>query len=550
MFDPENLSDVVLKLNGEAELFLRKPVIKKKVTHAAGEKLVNRTIVTGIKDGQALRTAIPEQIHGEIYRMANGKLAESDLSEETRVFLESHRLLFWKKGMPFEETLQRTVVKDAPFDLVKDRRYAKDMYSFHVPITINFKSPDKVAKFNDKVLEYLRNNPEIKIIGLDRGERNLIYLVLMDQQGRILEQRSLNLIGGVDYRGKLDNREKERDLARKSWSAIGKIKDLKAGYLSGVVYEIARMMVENHAIVVMEDLNLGFKRGRMKIEKQIYQKFEKALIDKLNYLVFKNISSLRTPGGVLAGYQLTEKFESFSKLGRQCGFLFYVPAGYTSKIDPATGFVNLFNLRECTNAGSIRDFFAKFDAIRFEARHDAFAFEFDYRKFKTAQKDFRNQWTIYSIQDGWQNEKDRTSGRFQAVSHKPTEEIKSALAEAGVSLTDGFDLRAFLMAVPVTKASASLFRTVFYAFKLSVSLRHSTKDIDKIVSPVANGEGRSFDSSCRHDLSLPENADANGAYHIALKGLYLLRQNDKGDKMNVSNEEWLKFVQKRCNSGL
>ena len=46
------------------------------------------------------------------------------------------------------------------------------------------------------------------------------------------------------------------------------------------------MMVEHNAIVVMEDLNFGFKRGRFKVEKQVYQKLEKMLIDKFNYLVF------------------------------------------------------------------------------------------------------------------------------------------------------------------------------------------------------------------------------------------------------------------------
>ncbi|MCF0242080.1 MAG: hypothetical protein HUK25_05540, partial [Treponema sp.] len=47
-------------------------------------------------------------------------------------------------------------------------------------------------------------------------------------------------------------------------------------------------------------------------------------------------------------------------------------------------------------------------------------------------------------------------------------------------------------------------------------------------------------------------ADANGAYHIALKGLYLLKNNfnnnDKGYLGNISNAEWFKFVQERNNA--
>ena len=54
----------------------------------------------------------------------------------------------------------------------------------------------------------------------------------------------------------------------------------------------------------MEDLSYGFKKGRFKVERQVYQKFETMLINKLNYLVFKDIS-ITENGGLLKGYQLT-----------------------------------------------------------------------------------------------------------------------------------------------------------------------------------------------------------------------------------------------------
>ena len=46
-------------------------------------------------------------------------------------------------------------------------------------------------------------------------------------------------------------------------------------------------MVEYNAVLVLEDLNFRFKEKRMKFEKSVYQKFEKMLIDKLNFLVDK-----------------------------------------------------------------------------------------------------------------------------------------------------------------------------------------------------------------------------------------------------------------------
>lgn len=52
----------------------------------------------------------------------------------------------------------------------------------------------------------------------------------------------------------------------------------------------------------MEDLNQGFKRGRFKVERQVYQKFETMLINKLNYLVDKDLA-VDQEGGLLRGYQ-------------------------------------------------------------------------------------------------------------------------------------------------------------------------------------------------------------------------------------------------------
>ena len=296
----------------------------------------------------------------------------------------------------------------------------------------------------------------------------------------------------------------------------------------------------------MEELNVGFKRGRMKIEKQIYQNFEKALIEKLNYLVFKNEKVLRAPGGVLAGYQLAGKFESFKKLGRQCGFIFYVPAGFTSKIDPATGFVNIFNLKDCTGAASIKAFFENFDSITYDAGKDMFAFKFDYRKFKTHQSDCKNIWTAYSLHEAWQQERDSASGKYCAVRRNPTADIKSAIAGQGLEIADGFDLLELLKKTEAVNSTAAFFKAVFYAFKLSVALRHSNAalDLDKIISPVQDCRGKFFDSGEIHDNSAPQDADANGAYHIALKGLYLLTHGISNGKLEkITHEDWMKFVQ-------
>ena len=278
-----------------------------------------------------------------------------------------------------EETTKTKPQSLFEYDIIKDKRFTVDKFQFHVPITMNFKAR-VLNNINTEVNQWIQQTTDIHIIGLDRGERHLLYLTLIDSQGNIKKQFSLNEIVNeyegktykTDYHKLLDKREGGRDEARKNWKTIETIKELKEGYLSQVIHKISELMVEFNAIVVLEDLNMGFIRGRQKVEKQVYQKFEKMLIDKLNFLVDKKKSATER-GGTLQALQLTNKFESFQKIGKQSGFLYYVPAWNTSKMDPVTGFVNLFDTRY-ENIENARKFFAKFDSISYNTYKNYFEF--------------------------------------------------------------------------------------------------------------------------------------------------------------------------------
>ena len=133
----------------------------------------------------------------------------------------------------------------------------------------------------------------------------------------------------------------------------------------------------------------------------------------------------------------------------------------------------------------------------------------------------------------------------------PTEIIKNALAAYQVNLTDGFDLLAFLKSIEPVAANARLFEDIFTAFQKTLQMRNTCAETneDYIQSPVADKNGVCFDSN-NPQPGYPDNADANGAYHIALKGLQLLQAlPEKGcaaaPKFDVA--EYLEFVQKRKN---
>lgn len=430
------------------------------------------------------------------------------------------------------------------YDLVKDKRFTQDKYHFHLSIIVNYSKPKKY-NVNTDVLNIIRNGGIQHIIGIDRGERHLLYLSLIDLKGNLLKQIDLNEIMGKNYNDLLKEREGNRQEARKNWKKIENIKDIKQGYLSQVVHIISKMMVENEAIVVLEDLNMGFMRGRQKIERSVYEQFEKMLIDKLNYYVDKR-KDADEAGGLLHALQLTSKFESFKKLGKQSGCLFYIPAWNTSKIDPVTGFVNLFDTRYVNAADKAREFFNKFDSIRYNADKDWFEFAFDYNKFTDKAKGTRTTWTMCTY-----GTRIRTFRNPQKLNQWDYEDV--VLTDAFKKAFDavGIDIYGNLKEQICALKERKQLEPLMHLMKLLVQMRNSkpNSETDYLLSPVADENGIFYDSrTCGEQL--PKDADANGAYNIARKGLWALRQiqeSKEGERPNlaIKNKDWLNFAQQK-----
>ena len=433
------------------------------------------------------------------------------------------------------------------YEIVKNKRYTVDKYLFKLSVKLNYSQPNNnKIDVNSEVREIISNGGIKHIIGIDRGERNLLYLSLIDLKGNIVMQKSLNILKDdhnakeTDYKGLLTEREGENKEARRNWKKIANIKDLKRGYLSQVVHIISKMMVEYNAIVVLEDLNPGFIRGRQKIERNVYEQFERMLIDKLNFYVDKHKDANET-GGLLHALQFTSEFENFKKSEHQNGCLFYIPAWKTSKIDPATGFANLFDTRY-TNADKALEFFRKFDAIRYNEEKDWFEFEFDYDKFTQKAHGTRTKWILCT--HGKRLRFLRNSTRVQEIVVL-TDEFKKILGEAGI------DIHVNLKEAICNLEGKKNLEPLMQFMKLLLQLRNSKAgtDEDYILSPVADENGIFYDSrSCGEEL--PENADANGAYNIARKGLMMIEQiKDAKDldnlKFDISNKAWLNFAQQK-----
>lgn len=540
IFDPENLKEPVVKLNGQAELFYRRKSDMKVIQHKIGEPLVNKKLEDG--------TPVPDNIYREISAYAKGNQQEA-LSPEA------------KKWLP------RVTIKEATHDIIKDRRFTEDKFLFHVPITLNYKSPGKPKAFNLQVNDFLKEHPETNIIGIDRGERNLIYAVVINPKGEILEQKSFNVIHGFNYHESLTQREKQRVAARQAWTAIGKIKDLKEGYLSLVIHEIAQMMIKYQAIVVLENLNTGFKRIRSGIsEKTVYQKFEKMLIEKLNFLVFKD-RGMNQEGSVMEAYQLTDSFTSFARLGNQCGFLFYIPSAYTSKIDPATGFVDPFIWSRVIASEENRKTFLKgFDSFKYDASNTTFVLHFNMKRNKQFQKNnvegFMPEWDICfekNEQKTSQQGKIYVAGKRiffdskkkQYIERFPQNELIDALQNVGIVWDTGADILPNILSQ--AEKDTEFRHQIVDLIRSVLQMRNSNGETgeDYINSPVMDLNSDFFDTRAGIQ-SLPLDADANGAYHIALKGkMVLQRISNEKDAVNVNtaikNTDWLYEVQQERN---
>jgi CRISPR-associated protein Cpf1 len=417
-----------------------------------------------------------------------------------------------------------------------------------VPITINFKATGQ-NNINPVVQETIRQGGFSHIIGIDRGERHLLYLSLIDLKGNIVKQMTLNDIVNeykgqtykTNYHDLLAKREGERTDARRSWETIETIKELKEGYLSQVVHIISKMMVEYNAIVVLEDLNTGFMRGRQKIERQVYEKFEKMLIEKLNCYIDK-LADPTENTGLLHPLQLTCDTQKW-KRSHQCGCLFYIPAWNTSKIDPVTGFVNLLDTRYDTREKA-RAFFSKFQRISFNSEKGWFEFVFDYNDFTTKAEGTRTQWTLCTY-----GERIRTFRNPQKNHQWDDERIM--LTDAFKQLFDKYDIdiNGNLKETISAQSDAQFFKDLLSLMKLLLQMRNSitNSEVDYLLSPVSDESGHFFDS--REGINcLPIDADANGAYNIARKGLWVIRkiqETPDGEKpsLTITNKEWLQFAQ-------
>jgi len=485
-------------------------------------------------------------------------------------------------------------------EIVDKKRYTKDKIFFHLPTTMN-RGTEKPNSFtyNQRINEFLSENKDINIIGVDRGEKHLAYYSVVNQEGQILKDEnnnsvsgSLNIINGVDYHYLLEKKANEREQQRKDWKSVQGIKDLKKGYISQVVNKLANLAVKYNAIIVFEDLNMRFKQIRGGIEKSVYQQLEKALIDKLNFMVDKKELDSNKAGHLMKAYQLTAPVEAFKDMDKQTGILFYTTASYTSKIDPVTGWrPNVYFKKG--NANINKQNISKLESIVFDAQNNRFQISYDLRDIIISDKakyPSKTKWTVCSNVERWRGFRSEATNNQWDHKQYPasgdgsiTQKMKELFAKYDIDISSGGILEQIIELE--TKGNEAFFSDFLFYFQLICQIRNTDGKLDKkirglksdnkydlmdsetrkmvydadfISSPVEAENGEMFDSRNTEQnkvKGLPENGDDNGAFNIARKGIITLQritqwanmdedEKRKKGKPNlfITNSEWDDWV--------
>lgn len=499
----------VIKMLGNCEVYYRPASLSVVVTHPKGSMLVNKQLVNG--------KTLPDDVYREIYRYLNKKT--ENISPLARQLLEKELVKY----------------RVAPVDIIKNKRYTEDRYSFNLPVTINYKVKER-RYLNDEVMNLLRARKEINILGINRGTRNLLYVTVINRQGEILYSRSLNEFDGVDYRDKLLVRERAMKDAATNWLAADTIKNIKEGYLSRALGEIVRLMVKYNAICVVENLSAGFRdrAGGVFAHGNFYKGFETALIKKLNCLIIKE-NEKEKAGSVLRALQMTRNFESLEKAGRQSGWLFMLDPAYISSVDPLTGFINLFPLRKLKTIRQKAEFLQKFQSIRYVKATKAFDFAFDYKDFGITACGPVSSLVATSDVERIVKRADNGSVKYESV--LPTMQLAKLFTGKGIDYTDGRNLIDEITSdSTLTSETVNIFTEIMRMYNYDID-----RNNDYVSSPVMG----KFDT--RYDNNL-HNPDELAAYNMARKGLMIIKRaeaSDPGSKVDlyIKNNDWFTYLQ-------
>ena len=400
LFSEENRKSGTMKLNSRPGFFFRPASDDEVIVHKAGSVLVGKRDTKG--------GFIPDALYTEIYKYYNGMLS-GVLSKEARRYID--------EGLVSTRTSE--------YDIMKDARYHRDMYKicisyeknaecFGTPSPINAEA-DLIASMSNRVI-------------LVRNQNDIVYMTVVTPSGEILESRSLDVIDGIDYHKRLGDIEKSnRETRSSSWDYADKIANIRDGYFSKAIAEIARTVVKYEAIVIMERISEHTRDKGFALGNTAYKKFETLLTARLADLHFNGIEEGQ-PGSITNPYQLCMPNEK-CRSEAQNGIVYFVPGGGISVRDHESGYNFDFDISGINTKTAKMRWLSKFDSIRYDAESKAMNVSFGFDNFKTYGRASRNAWDLRLT--GGTTVYDRETGENSYIPH-PFDDVISRMSDEGV----------------------------------------------------------------------------------------------------------------------
>lgn len=530
------------QLSANAKIFMRKPIENiKPYSHKANSIML-------------CKKEVPDSIFRSVKEIIDQNPTASE--NELRELIEKNKISILG-NINYNLSKLRFSKKD--HEIIKNKRFfGENKYFFYCPIKLNYEEKTyaprdyKKASYevNTKVNDVIQQSEEIKYLGVDRGEKNLIYTCVVDKNGKIIDCSPQNTVNHTDYNQKLSEIAANRQQARKNWQTIENISNLKEGYLSNVIHKIVTQTIKEPTYIVLEDLNVPMMQSRQKVEKQVYQKFEVALAKKLNFVVDKNAkeNQLASVGKAL---QLTPPISNYQDIEskKQFGVMLYTRANYTSITDPVTGWRKTVYFNKGSEKYTKNAILESFSEIAFDGK--------DYY-FEYTEKHAGKTWRLYSGKDGkslprYQNNKKLENDK--AIWEPESVDLVSLLNELFKDFDKTKSLRMQIennehSLCKISTRKETAWDSLRYVIDTIQHIRNTgktDKDNNFLFSPVRDENGIHFDTRNHDNTDLPADADANGAYNIARKGIIMdahIKQWKKdGEKKSdldlfVSDEEW------------
>ena len=464
-------------------------------------------------------------------------------------------------------------------------RYAETKFILHIPVFLN-QCADGInnkLEFNKEINYLVRSTDNLQIVGIDRGEKHLLYKSAINEEGVLVtESESLNKIDGVNYKKILKEAERQMDENTKKWLTVGNIKSKKEGYLSKVMGILSKDVVNNNSIIVLEDLNFGFARKRGgQFKASVYQQFQAKLLSKLGFLIDKD-RFLEKNGNK---YQLKEEVKgkisenapqltesdteiAFSDLKGQHGIVFFVNPAHTSTTCPKCGW-----FKEVNNVhySGIKNTAKEYNKNNFKISKKDSYFEIEYKvehdtgvkedgKKKTIKKEYTRK--ITTNVDRWYF--DRANSTYYYISSEDLNRFLEKLFTTGfeenefaffTSKTEGFGLenlegdlfeKIYSKQENETNWKAFVFAiNRVFAIRNSVSEKYAEEDnVSEKEQDFAHCPECGFDTRKDNEI---KDGDALGAYNIARKGqmvLQRIKENPENPNLNISKYDWMEFTKR------